>query len=156
MKHALVTGGAGFIGSHLVDSLLADGWRVTAFDNFDPFYDPAIKEANIHAHLSSPAYALVRGDLRDAKAVDLLGGTTYDVIVHLAAKAGVGRPMDVPAANQTFNVTGQHWRLDLPGRFGTRRSALPSPGVSSGGTRACRGVKTITCCSRSARTRAPR
>ena len=71
MKHALVTGGAGFIGSHLVDSLLADGWRVTAFDNFDPFYDPAIKEANIAAHRTSPAYALVRGDLRDANAVDL-------------------------------------------------------------------------------------
>ena len=47
MKHALVTGGAGFIGSHLVDSLLADGWRVTVIDNFHPFYDPSIKEANV-------------------------------------------------------------------------------------------------------------
>src|SRR5215218_10092052 len=62
MKHALVTGGAGFIGSHLVDSLLADGWRVTAFDNFDPFYDPVIKEGNVAAHRKNPSYELVRGD----------------------------------------------------------------------------------------------
>src|SRR5687768_8084380 len=126
MKHALVTGGAGFIGSHLVDSLLADGWRVTAFDSFDPFYDPAIKEANIHAHLSSPAYALVRGDLRDAKAVDLLGGTTYDVIVHLAAKAGVRPSIDDPVGYQNVNVTGTQLLLELARRIGTTQFVFAS------------------------------
>src|SRR4029079_6541653 len=69
MKHALVTGGAGFIGSHVVDSLLADGWRVTVFDNFDPFYNPALKEANVRAHESNASFTLVRGDLRDAEAI---------------------------------------------------------------------------------------
>jgi UDP-glucuronate 4-epimerase len=126
MKHALVTGGAGFIGSHLVDSLLADGWRVTAFDNFDPFYDPAIKERNIHAHLSSPAYTLVRGDLREAKAVDLLGGATYDVIVHLAAKAGVRPSIEDPVGYQNVNVTGTQLLLELARRIGTTQFVFAS------------------------------
>ena len=59
-RHALVTGGAGFIGSHLVDRLLAEGWRVTVVDNFDPFYDPAIKERNVAEHLRNERYTLHR------------------------------------------------------------------------------------------------
>ena len=84
----LVTGGAGFIGSHLVDRLLGEGHRVTVVDNFDPFYDPAIKEGNISQHLPHPTYRLVRADLRDADALreQLDGG--YDAIIHLAACAG--------------------------------------------------------------------
>ena len=100
MRHALVTGGAGFIGSHLVDALLADGWRVTAFDNFDPFYDPAIKEANVRAHLASPAYELVRGDLRNRQDIERLAGSRYDVIVHLAARAGVRPSIEDPVGYQ--------------------------------------------------------
>src|SRR5262245_2293621 len=112
MKHALVTGGAGFIGSHLVDALLADGWRVTAFDNFDPFYDPAIKEANIRAHQTNSEYELIRGDLRDADAVASLGNSAYDVIVHLAAKAGVRPSIEDPVGYQNVNVTGTQLLLE--------------------------------------------
>jgi UDP-glucuronate 4-epimerase len=113
MPHALVTGGAGFIGSHLVDSLLADGWRVTVFDNFDPFYDPAVKERNVAAHQRSDAYTLVRGDLRDAGAVRRLAASTYDVVVHLAARAGVRPSIEDPVGYQEVNVAGTQLLLEL-------------------------------------------
>ena len=126
MQHALVTGGAGFVGSHLVDSLLADGWRVTVFDNFDPFYNPAIKEANVREHLANPAYALVRGDLRDANTVDSLAGRSYDVIVHLAARAGVRPSIEDPVGYQQVNVTGTQALLELARRIGTRQFVFAS------------------------------
>jgi UDP-glucuronate 4-epimerase len=113
MPHALVTGGAGFIGSHLVDALLADGWRVTCFDNFDPFYDPAIKEENIRGHLANPQYRLVRGDLRDAASLAPLREIRYDVIVHLAARAGVRPSIEDPVGYQQVNVAGTQLILEL-------------------------------------------
>ncbi len=126
MPHALVTGGAGFIGSHLVDSLLADGWQVTVFDNFDPFYDSSIKEANVRPHETNPAFSLVRGDLRDARAVDGLGHQTYDVIVHLAARAGVRPSIEDPVGYQDVNVTGTQLLLELARRIGTKQFVFAS------------------------------
>ena len=105
-KTALVTGAAGFIGSHLVDRLLADGWSVIGFDNFDPFYDAAIKERNIAAHLQHPAYRLVRGDLRDQRAVDGALSRDVSVVVHLAARAGVRPSIADPIGYQDVNVRG--------------------------------------------------
>ena len=67
MKNILVTGGAGFIGSHLVDRLLAEGaWRVTALDDFNDFYSPEIKRRNVSAHLRHESYELVEADIRDS------------------------------------------------------------------------------------------
>jgi UDP-glucuronate 4-epimerase len=126
MKHALVTGGAGFIGSHLVDSLLADGWRVTVFDSFDPFYDPAIKEANVRAHRANSRFALVHGDLRDADAVHALGATPFDVIVHLAARAGVRPSIEDPVGYQDVNVTGTQLLLELGRRTGIQQFVFAS------------------------------
>jgi UDP-glucuronate 4-epimerase len=113
MLHALVTGGAGFIGSHLVDALLADGWRVTTFDNFDPFYAPAIKEENVRPHLDHQAFTLVRGDLRQPDTLRPLAESRYDVIVHLAARAGVRPSIEDPVGYQEVNVAGTQLVLEL-------------------------------------------
>ena len=105
--HILVTGGAGFIGSHLADSLLADGHAVTALDNFDPFYDRAIKERNIAGHRGHPNWRLIEADLREDGLVAELAATARpDVIVHLAAKAGVRPSIENPIAYQETNVKG--------------------------------------------------
>lgn len=113
MRHALVTGGAGFIGSHLVDRLLAEGWRVTVVDNFDSFYAPEVKEANVRPHLGQDAYTLVRADIRDARALSARLDSDYDVLVHLAAKAGVRPSIQDPQTYQEVNVAGTQNLLEL-------------------------------------------
>ncbi len=103
----LVTGGAGFIGSHLVDALLARGESVTCLDNFDEFYDPAAKRRNIEQAQANERYRLVEGDIRDfglVKQVLTDGGITR--VVHLAAKAGVQPSLQDPLGYQDVNVTG--------------------------------------------------
>lgn len=124
--HVLVTGAAGFIGSHLVDRLLAAGWRVAAVDNFDPFYDRTVKLANIEAHRASPNYSLVEADIRDHRALrsKLKGG--YDVIVHLAAKAGVRPSLQDPAGYQEVNVCGTQNLLELAKEWNTPRFVFAS------------------------------
>jgi UDP-glucuronate 4-epimerase len=112
-RHALVTGGAGFIGSHLVDALLADGWQVTVLDNFDPFYAASVKDRNIAPHLQHPGYRLVRGDLRDGEALRAGLPGPYDVIVHLAARAGVRPSIEDPVGYQSVNVAGTQHLLEL-------------------------------------------
>jgi UDP-glucuronate 4-epimerase len=113
----LVTGGAGFIGSHLTDSLLRDGHEVTVLDNFDSFYDRALKERNIHAHRTHPKWRLVEQDLRDPAALDKHLTGPYDAIVHLAAKAGVRPSIEDPLTYQDVNVRGTQNLLELARRL---------------------------------------
>jgi UDP-glucuronate 4-epimerase len=114
MRHALVTGAAGFIGSHLVDRLLAEGWRVTAVDSFDPFYPRAVKERQIAEHLRHTGYRLFEADIRDLDALgDRLRGDSYQVIVHLAARAGVRPSILDPLGYQDVNVRGTQNLLEL-------------------------------------------
>ena len=99
-RNILITGGAGFIGSHLVDWLLSEaGWRVTVVDDFNDFYSPEIKRANIAEHLKQPNYQLVEADIRDAAALEkVFADNQFDVIVHLAARAGVRPSLQKHAA----------------------------------------------------------
>ena len=122
----LVTGGAGFIGSHLVDRLLADGHHVTVIDNFDPFYDPAIKERNIASHGKNPNYELHRIDICDLETMEanLSGG--YDCIVHLAARAGVRPSIEDPIGYQEVNVRGTQNLLELARKWETPQFVFAS------------------------------
>ncbi len=104
---SLITGGAGFIGSHLVDRLLSEGHEVTVIDNFDPFYDEAIKRRNLASAARSPHFRLEEVDIRDASAVDRLIRTVQpEAVVHLAARAGVRPSIDQPSLYAEVNVTG--------------------------------------------------
>jgi UDP-glucuronate 4-epimerase len=113
VPHVLVTGGAGFIGSHLVDSLLGDGYHVTVLDNFDPFYPRAVKELNISAHRRHPSWRLIEGDLRDLEGLRRQVAGDFDAILHLAAKAGVRPSIQDPLGYQDVNVRGTQNLLEL-------------------------------------------
>ncbi|MGB9975789.1 GDP-mannose 4,6-dehydratase [Thermovenabulum sp.] len=121
MKHALVTGGAGFIGSHLIDKLLAEGWKVTNIDNFDNFYDRTIKEENIKGHFDYNNYTLIEIDIRDFDALKEKLTGDYDVIVHLAAKAGVRPSIEDPITYQEVNVKGTQNLLELAKNLGVKQ-----------------------------------
>src|SRR5262245_21892327 len=125
-NRALVTGAAGFIGSHLVDSLLRDGWRVTALDNFDPFYDRNIKLANIQKHRECGNYRFVELDIRDRGALRSFPEQDIEVIAHLAAKAGVRPSIQDPVSYQEVNVLGTQNLLELARERGVRQFVFAS------------------------------
>ncbi|HET8760368.1 MAG TPA: NAD-dependent epimerase/dehydratase family protein [Nitrospiria bacterium] len=107
MPTVLVTGNAGFIGSHLTERLLALGHSVVGFDNFDPFYDPAIKRKNLAIVTSHPHFTFVEGDLRRREQVDaLFAGCRIDRIFHGAARAGVRPSLKDPLLYEEVNVRG--------------------------------------------------
>jgi len=120
--HILVTGGAGFIGSHLTRRLLARGDRVTALDDFNDYYDPAVKRDNVAPFVAaSAAYRLVEGDIRDAALVDgLFAAGGFDAVVHLAARAGVRPSLREPILYEEVNCIGTLRLLEAARRHGPR------------------------------------
>ena len=107
MKNILITGGAGFIGSHLAEHLLEAGDSVTCLDNFNDYYDPAIKRDNISGVLSDPNYTLIEGDILDEAILDsAFAQNDFDVVVHLAARAGVRPSLIDPLLYQRVNIEG--------------------------------------------------
>lgn len=108
MKNILVTGGAGFIGSHLVDRLLSEGrWKVSVIDDLNDFYDPAIKLANASKHEKNSNYQLFKADIRDQASLRKIFATNgFDCIVHLAARAGVRPSLVQPLLYAETNING--------------------------------------------------
>ena len=106
-EKVVVTGAAGFIGSHVVDALLARGDVVVGVDNFDSFYDPDIKRANLADAMLHPSFGLVEVDVRDLPAMRrVIDAFHPDAIVHLAARAGVRPSIQDPALYAAVNVVG--------------------------------------------------
>jgi UDP-glucuronate 4-epimerase len=114
--HVLVTGGAGFIGSHVVDALLADEADVTVVDNFDSFYARQVKERNISGHRTHTRYRLIEADLRDAESLSRRLTDPFDAIIHLAAMGGVQPSVQAPLVYQDVNVRGTHNLLEIAAR----------------------------------------
>jgi UDP-glucuronate 4-epimerase len=118
----LVTGVAGFIGSHLGEKLLADGFEVVGLDNFDDFYSPRIKQDNIALCLKQDSFRFVEGDIRDRAGVEgVLKNNRIDMIVHLAAKAGVRPSIEKPLEYQDVNVNGTMVLLEAGRQHGVKK-----------------------------------
>ncbi len=109
----IVTGGAGFIGSTLVDRLLADGGEVVALDNFDPFYPESIKRSNLSIASANGRFRLIEADIRDRGAIRrAVAEVSPDAIVHLAAAAGVRPSIEQPSLYVDVNVRGTSHLLE--------------------------------------------
>jgi UDP-glucuronate 4-epimerase len=124
----LVTGGAGFIGSHLCERLLNEGHAVWTIDDLNPFYDVAIKQQNLCdiQSLAKP-FTFVQGDLTDVECLDeLFGEVQFDQIIHLAARAGVRPSLQEPALYQRVNVEGTVNLLEAARKRGVKKITIAS------------------------------
>lgn len=133
----LLTGAAGFIGSHCAERLLAEGHSVVGLDNFDPYYDPAIKRRNVAvAQKEFPkAYRLVEGDFGDPALLDkLLPTEKFDAVIHLAAQAGVRPSIEDPLRYVRVNVTGVVTLLEALRAHGPKRIVAASSSSVYGNT----------------------
>lgn len=123
----LVTGGAGFIGSHLCETLLGSGRDVIALDSFDTFYDPAVKRAGLTTCLASDRFRLIEGDIRDVACVEgVLKESKIDMIVHLAARAGVRPSIEQPLLYQDVNARGTMVLLEAARKLGVSKFIFAS------------------------------
>lgn len=123
----LVTGGAGFIGSHVVDALLAQGHQVVAFDNFNTYYDPARKRRHVLSALAHPRFVLVEGDIRDeAKVAETFATYRPTHVAHLAAMAGPRYSVQFPLLYEEVNVRATMHLLDVARKYDIKGLALAS------------------------------
>ena len=125
-KNILVTGAAGFIGSHLCERLIAQSNAVVGLDNFDAFYDRKTKEANIQSLLKSDNFKLIEGDIRNADCVGSICKAGIDIIVHLAAKAGVRPSIADPVGFTDVNINGTLVMLEAAKKFNIKKFIFAS------------------------------
>ena len=124
----LVTGGAGFIGSHVCERLLRDGHNVWAFDDLNDFYDPGIKRNNVRElQAQAMPFEFVHGDVTDRAALDeIFSSVKFDQIIHLAARAGVRPSLIQPALYQRVNVEGTVNVLEAARLSGVKKMIIAS------------------------------
>lgn len=115
MKNILITGGAGFIGSNLIDLLLKTdpSIQITCIDNFDPFYNPKVKKENIKPFLKNSNFNFVKADIRNYNQLKSKLTKNFDVIVHLAAKVGIKPSLSEPEVYTEVNIKGMQNLLEL-------------------------------------------
>ena len=123
----LVTGGAGFIGSHLSERLIKEGMSVFCLDNFDSYYSSAIKRRNIAPLLGKNHFALAKGDIRDSGTLEkLFRRTSMDVVIHLAARVGVRSSIQDALSYNDVNVTGTLNLLRLSSKHSVKQFVFAS------------------------------
>ena len=125
-KKFLITGAAGFIGSHLCERLISDNQFVVGLDNFDPFYDRKIKESNIKTLKKSDKFKLIEGDIKGTACVDSICKDGIDMIVHLAAKAGVRPSIADPLGYADCNINGTTVLLEAARKFNIKKFIFAS------------------------------
>ena len=136
MKTYLITGGAGFIGSHLADRLLAEGNKVVVIDNFNNFYNPKIKENNVKHNLNNPNYKIERIDIRNGEEVDrVFAENKIDNIMHLAAMAGVRPSIENPVLYQEVNCVGSQNILEAMKKHNVKNIVFASSSSVYGNTK---------------------
>lgn len=127
MRTVLVTGSAGFIGSHTAEALLSRGYQVVGLDNFDPYYPRSVKERNLQALSANPRFSLIEGDVRDELLLaDIMAEYRPWGVVHLAALAGVRPSLEQPDRYMDVNVTGTMRVLEACRAGGVQRMTFAS------------------------------
>lgn len=123
----LITGGAGFIGSHLIDCLMNRDIRIVCVDNFDDFYSKETKLNNIQQHRQNPDFKLYKADIIDKTALErIFAENKIDRVIHIAAKAGVRPSLENPQKYFETNINGTVNLLELTEKYGIKKFIFAS------------------------------